>query len=177
MTDWNQINILEEANQDKQAFLLLKKAWTESGPNLPLAVRLGFLCWYALVEWGCSKPADAAEEDYDSFESTLQEVTKQGMRCFAGDPGFLWFFGYAITLFPYHFGDYEEWHAIGSRMLLQAHRLRPHDPFIEMLYWGSQPSSSAAYAVARSKAALTAKERFAGGGRFQRYFLDLVCRM
>lgn len=64
-----------------------------------------------------------------------------GINLFKKDVDFLWMFGYMISLFPYFFGEYEEWEQRGKKMIEEAMTLKPNDPIIEMLYLSSIPSS------------------------------------
>jgi hypothetical protein len=104
--------------------------WKKDSQDLKKFIRLGILYWYMVIEWDC---IDTTYLDYDKYESMLKKLTNIVLNNL-DDDAFLWTFGYMISLFPFYFGEYEEWESKGDEMLEKAHNLRPNDPVIKLVY-------------------------------------------
>lgn len=175
MLNWAEIDKLEESQKWCDAKYATLKRWYEDIMNSYSLIRLGFLCWYIIVEWGCIDTTGMSEEDFSNCEAVLKEVTEFGINNFADDPEFLWIFGYMITLFPWYFGDHLEWEKKGTDMLAFAHHLKPEDPVITMVCLNGQPERQYQDACQNSKALLTT--RFQGVGVMSTYFRQVLNRV
>jgi hypothetical protein len=122
-----------------------------------------------VVEWAC---IDTTDLNHDEYENMLKELTNFGLNNFDGDADFLWTFGYMISLFPFYFGEYEEWESKGHEMLEEAHNLRPNDLIIKWVYLGGKNDEQykKEYQETCHIVASILKSRFRGDGELQQYF-------
>ncbi len=135
---WNEVDIVESQERWYEAKSFLTKKWKQNPENLKILIRLGFFCWYGLVEEDC---IGGEKIDSNELETMLNEVTHFGLTNFMENEDFLWCFGYMISQFPYYFGDYEHWEEKGISMLKRAYELCPDDPVYQYSYLGSLPDS------------------------------------
>ncbi|MFJ7829488.1 hypothetical protein ACIQXU_04650 [Peribacillus sp. NPDC097284] len=98
MIDWRwvEVDTLESQEKWNEAKSLLIKSWRQNPQDLKVAIRLGFFCWYVLVQEG---PLGIKDVDFNELEAVLKEVTHFGMANFITNEDFLWCFGYMISLF------------------------------------------------------------------------------
>ncbi|WP_100334107.1 hypothetical protein [Bacillus alkalisoli] len=177
MTDWywKEADELEKQEKWYEAKNYMYLEWKNDQKDLKKFIRLSFLCWYVVVEWGCIETTDLLHEEY---ENLLKELTIHGFRKYSDQPDFLWTFGYMISMFPYYFGEHEEWENIGKEMLAKAYHLRPSDLISKMVYLGILDSSKLDNDTAYKKACLEVSPilslTFRGEGAFQRYFKEVL---
>ncbi|MCP3793077.1 hypothetical protein [Paenibacillus sp. CH40] len=176
MIDGDQISEFETAKKYQEAFLSMKSEWDKGKRDLSICLNLGFISWYLSVESGNTFITQGLNDnDYEIIELTLSEVTEEGIRNFSTETQFLLIFGYMITLFPHHFGDYEHWESIGKNMLSKAYELEPSDPIIEMVFLADNMRSEGyRNACLRSKEHI--KDRFKNKGLMDKYFQDVFDR-
>ena len=138
---------LEENQLWEDARELLHRMHQANPANMNLLVRLLFECWYVLVMWDCCMPRAALDER--EFQRCLLEEAGAHLPSFHADPKALAAAGYMICIAPWLFldptnlflgGDYEECKAAGQRMMDEAYRLRPDDPWIMTLCADSEDS-------------------------------------
>ncbi len=60
MSNFRHIEELEELGMWQSALVKLNRK-LESEPNKEVAIRLLFVCWYTLIEWGCLELNEEAE--------------------------------------------------------------------------------------------------------------------
>ncbi|MGM0919948.1 MAG: hypothetical protein ACQEWW_01790 [Bacillota bacterium] len=159
---WPEVDELESQCRWNEAKSLLIENWTQNPKDLKSLIRLGFFCWYILVESG---PLNINDVDFDDLETTLHKVSQFGMEHFIENEDFLWAFGYMIALFPEYFGeieDYEQWERKGKSMLKRAYDLSSDDPVYKYSYLGSKAGFQQVQAVL--------KDRFQGEGLLAGYF-------
>ncbi|MCP3743783.1 hypothetical protein [Paenibacillus sp. A3M_27_13] len=180
MIDGDQISEFETATKYQEAFLSTKSEWDKGKRDLSICLNLGFISWYLSVESGNTFITQGLNDnDYEIIELTLSEVTEEGIRNFSTETQFLLIFGYMITLFPHHFGDYEYWESIGKNMLSKAYELEPSDPIIEMVFLADNMRSEGyRNACLRSKEHIKEhiKDRFKNKGLMDKYFQDVFDR-
>ncbi|MED4784686.1 hypothetical protein [Brevibacillus choshinensis] len=164
---WEDVDLLESQGKWNEAKETLIKHWNMNRTDLKILIRLGFFCWYVLVEEG---PLGITGVDFDELENVLHEVTIFGLDNFAYNEDFLWSFGYMISLFPYHFGDYEHWEAKGNQMLKQVNDMYPDDPIYKYSYLGSLPGSYGQHKSVFLELQAIIDERFQGEGVLSGYF-------
>lgn len=172
---WKEADELEEQGKWDEAKDYMLSEWKKDPQDLKKFIRLGFLCWYVVVEWGC---IDTTDIDYDKYENMLKKLTNFGLNNF-DDADFLWTFGYIISLFPFYFGEYEEWESKVGEVLEKAHNLRPDDPVIKLVYLGSKNDAQykKEYQATCHIVAPILKSRFRGNGEMQQYFREVLYRV
>lgn len=168
MIDWmwpklDQLEKVEDWNKDKA---LLLETWKKDPHNLKVTIRLGFFCWYLIVEDG---PVDVKDIDLDELQTVLDEVTLFGMTNYSTNPEFLWCFGYMISLFPYYFGeDVEGLEDKGKSMLKQVYNNFPNNPVYRYSYLASISNKVSSEATLQLQDVL--EDRFQGEGLLSSYF-------
>ena len=172
---WAEDDRLEHQEKWNEAKEYLLKAWQQNPTDLKTTVHLGFFCWYVVVEQG---PLGITDADIDTgeLESILTEVTHFGLAHFMTNEDFLWCFGYMISMFPYYFGDYEQWEEKGISMLKRAYELYPEEPVYKYSYLGSFTNTyrtrrTRKNELKRVKPVL--EDRFRGEGLLSEYFKSI----
>ncbi|KUP24602.1 hypothetical protein [Paenibacillus sp. DMB5] len=164
---WAEVDALESQGKWNEAKELLINHWSLN-PDVKATIRLGFFCWYLLVEDG---PLELGIDiDFNGLESFLHQVTAFGLANFMDKEDFLWCFGYIITLFPYFFGEYELWEEKGKELLKEAHKLDPDEPVYKYSYLWSLPISRDKNDGEFEEVRAVLEERFQGEGVLSRYF-------
>lgn len=169
-----ELDNLENKERWNEAKSLLIKNWRQNPNDLKGMIRLGFFCWYVLVE---EVPLGIKEVDLDELEGVLNEVTHYGLAHFMTNEDFLWCFGYMISLFPYYFGDYEYWEEKGISMLKHAYELCPDEPVYTYSYLGSIHNTDEKRKVACDQVQAVLKDRFHGEGLLSEYFKSVWCKL
>ncbi|WP_366296436.1 hypothetical protein [Paenibacillus sp. AN1007] len=176
MVDGDRRDEFETAKQYQEVFISTKSDWDRGKRDLDTCLNLGFLSWYLSVESGNPFITQGLNEnDYEMIESTLKEVSEEGIRKFSRNTKFLLIFGYMITLFPHHFGDYEHWESVGKNMLSKAYELEPSDPIIEMIFLADNMRSEG-YEDACLRAKECIQDRFNSKRLMDKYFQDVFDR-
>ncbi len=172
MIDWRwvEVDTLENKDEWNEAKSLLINNWNQNPDDLKTVIRLGFLCWYVLVEEG---PLNIQEEDvdFDELETILRQVTDFGLANFGTNEDFLWCFGYMISLFPYYFGEFNYWEEKGIFMLKRAYDICPDEPVYKYSYLGSFTNSDEKQLKDEfQKVQVVLKNKFQGNGALSEYF-------
>ncbi|MGE7118883.1 hypothetical protein ACQKIC_01525 [Peribacillus sp. NPDC046944] len=176
MIDWQwvEVDTLERQEKWNEAKSLLIKSWRQNPQDLKVAIRLGFFCWYVLVQEG---PLGIKDVDFNELEAVLKEVTHCGMANFITNEDFLWCFGYMISLFPYYFGDYEYWEEKGISMNKSAYERCPDDPIYTYSYLASFPNTDqklkGKFHQVKDQVKAVLEDRFQGEGVLSEYFRDV----
>lgn len=68
---WTEVDALEGQQRWNEAISLLIKNWRKNPNDLKASIRLGFLCWYMLVEEG---PLAIKDVDFDKVQTVLNGV-------------------------------------------------------------------------------------------------------
>jgi hypothetical protein len=169
---WPEVDQLEQKEDWNEARDYMYNEWKKEKLNLKKYLRLSFLCWYIVVESGCLNDSTINDAEY---EYLLMEIKDFGFKHFSQDSEFLWVYGYMISLFPYYFGEYEEWEEKGNQMIYKAYKLNSQDPIVKYIYIRSFPSSIVP--GAREIEQVVNKllpERFKGNGQLQSYFKEVL---
>lgn len=164
---WQEVDTLESQERWNEAKSLLIKHWRQNPNDLKVIIRLGFFCWYVLVEEG---PLGIKDVDFDELETVLNEVTHFGLANFMTNEDFLWCFGYMISLFPYYFGDYDYWEEKGILMLKRAYELCPDEPVYRYSYFSSLPNNDGKLKDEFYQVQAVLEDRFQGEGVLSEYF-------
>lgn len=172
MIDWRWIEIDALKSQEKwnEAKEYLIKSWRQDPQEVKGAIRLGFFCWYALVN---EENLGIKDIDFVELETMLKEVTQFGLTHFMEYEDFLWCFGYMISLFPYYFGDYEIWEEKSISMLKNAYELSPEDPVYRYSYLASFPNTVTQLKGEFHQLQAVLEDRFQGEGLLSQYFKDV----
>lgn len=169
---WAEVDRLENQAKWNEAKEYLLKAWQQNPTDLKTTVRLGFFCWYVVVE---QEPLGITDADIDTgeLESILTEVTHFGLAHFMTNEDFLWCFGYMISMFPYYFGDYEQWEEKGIFMLKRAYELYPEEPVYKYSYLGSFSNTYRKHKDVFQQVQTVLEDRFKGDGLLSEYFKSI----
>ncbi|MGI2326785.1 hypothetical protein [Planococcus sp. YIM B11945] len=170
---WTKVDELEAAGKYKAALDIMTAMWKEEPLNLKVFLRLGFLSWYVIAEWGVLGDTNLEEAHFEELERLLKELTAFGFTEFNEEAEFLWLFGYMISLFPYLFDTEEE---LGNRMINAAHNLKPEDPVIHLIYLKSftwEIATPEQFNVQKAAGRVLAAA-FEGNGEIQRYFKEVL---
>jgi len=131
-----------------------------------------FYLWYINVEY---YPLDLnGFIQKHKLDDKLKELVELGFKRFGEVAEFQYLAGYTINLFPYYYGDYEEWEQRGNELLKSAHKLEPDNLIYNISYQGSPYGSTRAYNLAKQNAIEVGKGTFAGIGILNRYFKDVL---
>ncbi|WP_226669630.1 hypothetical protein [Metabacillus litoralis] len=173
---WKEVDTLESRERWNEAKSLLIKNWRQKPNDLKVIIRLGFFCWYVLVEEG---PLGIKDVDFDELENVLNEVTHFGMANYMTNEDFLWCFGYMISLFPYYFGEYEYWEEKGISMLKLAYELCPDEPVYRYSYLGTFLNTEGKLKDEFYQVHAVLEDRFQGEGVLSEYFKSMwhSCRV
>lgn len=164
---WQEVDTLESQERWNEAKSLLINHWRQNPNDLKVIIRLGFFCWYVLVEEG---PLGIKDVEFDELETVLNEVTHFGLANFMTNEDFLWCFGYMISLFPYYFGAYDYWEEKGISMLKRAYELCPDEPVYRYSYFGSLPNTERKLKDEFYQVQAVLEDRFQGEGVLSEYF-------
>lgn len=162
----------EDRNDFETAFLLYEELDLEKFNNWKYFY---FFLWYVLVE---EFPLGAAElvEKYD-LHTKLKSITNFGYEKFEDLPEFEFIVGYTMGLFPYLFGEWNEFEKVGQEHLKSAHILEPKNLIFELAYLGSFSEIPAEYQSVRDKARELVLSYFSGQGMLNEYFRDVLGRI
>ncbi|MBL4708794.1 MAG: hypothetical protein JKY48_10200 [Flavobacteriales bacterium] len=131
-----------------------------------------FYLWYINVE---HFPLDLSEHiQKHQLAIKLKELAELGFEQFGENAEFQFLTGYTINLFPYFFGDYEEWEQRGSDLLKSAHELEPDNAIFNIAYQGSTNGTTESYNIAKQQAINAVEVTFNGKGFLNSYFTDVL---
>lgn len=96
---------LEQKHKYNATLKLLNDLWSEDEDNLDLILRLASQCWYYLTNENITITSD--ECNFIFCKKMLIKITDYVIqKDYIENPTCAWFFGYAMTMFPFFF--YEE---------------------------------------------------------------------
>lgn len=168
---WPEVDKLESEERWNESKSLLLKSWRQNPNDIKKLIRLGFFCWYVLVEEG---PLKIQNADLNELESILKEVTQFGLENFTTNEDFLWAFGYMISMFPIHFDEDDDyWEEKGRTMLKEAHELQPDDLVYKYTYLGSISNTIDNEKEEFQQLQEVMEERFQGNGLLSSYFKEI----
>ncbi len=131
-----------------------------------------FFLWYMNVE---DVPLGTTKliEKYN-LDEKLKKVTNIGFRQFSANSQFKFVAGYTISLFPYYYGDYEEWENKGNELLKAAYEQEPDNIIFELAFNGSSFGSNEQYNKTKPKASEAIRVEFSGKGLLNSYFGEVL---
>lgn len=116
-----QLEPLEKLKKFSEIHILLEAMWEKDRTNLEIMLRLASECWYILTESGISIDQDV--NLCQKCKNTLIKVTEYALeKEVLRHAKLSWFFGYAISLFPFLFYNETrkdkllEWEALGHSL-------------------------------------------------------------
>ncbi|RNF39385.1 hypothetical protein [Planococcus salinus] len=173
---WSRVDELETQEKYREAICYMHQVWQQKPMDLKVFLKLSFLCWYVVAEWGVFAASDLEEKDVEECEELLKSLTAFGHRHFQHHVEFLWLFGYMILLFPDFFGEQEQ---TGVYMVKRAYEMKPQDPVIQLIHLSGQQTNpyEPKLEQIRKETALVLPERFQGSGDLQRYFKEVLNRI
>lgn len=131
-----------------------------------------FFLWYVNVE---DIPLGTVElVDKHKLDERLKEVASIGFGQFSENPEFKFVAGYTISLFPYYYGEYEEWEEKGNELLKAAYEQEPNNLIYELAYHGGSFGSNELYNETKLKAKKAVKTEFSGNGILDSYFIEVM---
>lgn len=168
-----QIFELESAEKYDEAYSLYQKLISENNADFKTWKYYFFFLWSMLedVNGQFTKDIDIRTE--------LESELKNGLNKYSKLAEFNFIAGYAVCIFPYEFGDYEELDKKGREMLKKASEMEPTNPIYKMAYLGSQVQNEKEQtlyekACAESKPIL--KTGYSGKGFLNEYFSQVFNR-
>jgi len=165
----SQILELEETQKYEQAFHEYEKLDLNEFDNWKYFY---FYLWYINVE---HFPLDQSEFiKKNQLDIKLKELAEFGFEQFGTIAEFQFLAGYTINLFPYYYGDYEEWEQRGNDLLKSAHHLEPNNGVFNISYQGSTYGTIESYKMAKQQAVHEVEAAFAGKGFLNSYFIDVL---
>jgi hypothetical protein len=167
---WSEVDALEKQEKWNEAKSLLTKEWQQNPTDLKRTIRLGFFCWYVLVE---HFPLGTTDIDLRELDTLLKKITDYGLANFKTNEDFLWCFGYMIALFPFYFGEDEYWEAKGFSMLKRAYERCPDEIVYRYTYLSMHPNTYENQKDEYHQLQAVLKERFQGEGLVSDYFKSI----
>jgi hypothetical protein len=127
-----QIFELESAEKYNEAYSLYRKLISENNEDFEMWKNYFFFLWSMLEDVN-----GVFRKDID-LRTELESELKSGLNKYSELAKFNFIAGYAVSIFPYEFGDYEELDTKGKEMLKKAYEMEPNNPIYVMAYLGSQ---------------------------------------
>jgi len=168
------IDNLEDDGLWKSALLALV-AEMERNPDKSIAIRLLFVCWYALMEWGHFELNEDAESDF--FQEHLMKVTDTILENYMNEPEVNFYLGYMFSIAHYYYSqDDTLWEEKTDQMLEFAARAEPSNEIYQMVNLGNKNSQGQQYYRYCELARPKVKELYSGKGEFNLYFSQVLSR-
>ena len=127
-----QIFELESAEKYNEAYSLYQKLISVNNADFETWKNYFFFLWSMLEDVN-----GVFRKDID-LRTELESELKSGLNKYSELAEFNFIVGYAVSIFPYEFGDYEELDTKGKEMLKKAYEMEPNNPIYGMAYLGSQ---------------------------------------
>lgn len=122
------------------------------------------------------------EEKFDlniDLRIKLKEELVFGIENFSQIAEFNFLAGYIVSLFPYEFGDYDEFERMGKKMIKRAVDMNPENPIYWMVYLGSEKQNKKGKELYKNyclQSQNLIKIKYKGKGLLHRYFSDVLLR-
>jgi hypothetical protein len=160
---------LEDLGLFEEAFIAYNSIFLPEEPNFEIWRYYYFFLWTSYE--------DASSEFFERIEAEkrLQDLIKIGVMNFSEIAEFNFIAGYTICIFPYIYGEYEEWEEKAAQMLKKAFLKEPKNPIYEMIYLGSgQEINPDRYNQCRKEAQPKVLDQFSGIGYLNNYFRQIL---
>ena len=110
-------------------------------------------------------------------ESKLKEMFTEGLTLFSLNAEYNFIAGYVMSIFPYEFGNFDEYEIKSSELLAKAKNLEPNNEIYKMVVLGNADvENSANYSNARINAQPKVIEKYKGSALLNQYFRQVLCR-
>jgi len=169
----NEIFELESAEKYNEAYSLYQKLILENNADFKTWKYYFFFLWSMLedVNGQFTKDIDLRAE--------LESELENGLNKYSELAEFNFIAGYAISIFPYEFGEYEELEIKGKEMIKKAFEIETFNPIYKMVYLGSKVLTNreqSLYENACAESKLILKTKYSGKGLMNEYFNQVFNR-
>ena len=168
-----QIFELESAEKYNEAYSLYQKLISENNADFETWKYYFFFLWTMIEDVN-----GLFRKDID-LRTELESELKNGLNKYSELADFNFVAGYAVCIFPYEFGDYEELDIKGKEMLKKASEMAPNNPIYKMAYLGSLPLNDKGQSLYEKACAETQpilKTEYNGKGFLNEYFSQVFNR-
>lgn len=114
------------------------------------------------------------------IQKELELELSNGLNKYSQLAEFNFITGYAISIFPYEFGDYKELEIKGKQMLKKAFEMNKSNPIYEMVYLGSKNLNKREESLYK-KACVNSKQilkiKYQGKGLLNEYYNQVFNRV
>jgi hypothetical protein len=163
---------LENSNDFELAFKEYHNLYNQDKSDFEVWKYYYFFLWI-IIE---NMPNDFIEKI--KREERLKEMFSDGNSKFTNNPEFNFIVGYTMSIFPYEFGDFDEYEKKAEELLEKARNLDPINPIYKMVYLSSSiDDNSEEYLLASAEAAQIVKEKYNGIGLYNDYFIQVLYRI
>jgi len=169
-----QIFELEAAEKYNEAYSEYKKLILENNADFETWKYYFFFLWSMIED-----VSGILKKDID-IRTELESELKNGLNKYSELSEFNFIAGYAISIFPYEFGDYEELEIKGKEMLKKAFELEQSNPIYKMVYLGSKSlndKEQSLYKKACAESKLILKINYYGKGLLNEYYNQVFNRV
>jgi hypothetical protein len=168
-----QIFELESAEKYNEAYSGYRKLISENNTD--------FETWkyYFFFLWSMIEDVNGHFEKDIDLRTELESELKSGLKKYSKLAEFNFIAGYAISIFPYEFGDYENLEIKGKEMLKKAFELEQSNPIYKMVYFGSKSlneEQQSLYKKACAESKLILKTKHSGKGLLNEYYNQVFNR-
>lgn len=170
---FEEIEELEDKGMWTPALELIKSQH-ELNPSKQTAIRLLFVCWYVLIEWGYLK---LYADEYDNFDINLKKVTEFLFCNYEDDVEVNFYLGYMISMSAWDFSDnVAEWEKKADELLAYAVEKETNNPIYQMIYFANTDFGSEEYKYWCEQAKPLVQKLYSGKGEFNLYFRQVLSR-
>jgi hypothetical protein len=168
-----QIFELETAKKYNEAYSEYKKMISENNAD--------FKTWkyYFFFLWSMIEDVSGFFKMGIDLRTELESELRNGLNKYSKLAEFNFIAGYAISIFPYEFGDYEELEIKGKEMLKKAFEMEQSNPIYEMVYLGSKnrnKKEESLYKKSCAESKLILKIKYNGKGLLNEYYNQVFNR-
>ena len=168
-----QIFELESAEKYNEAYSLYQNMIAENNSDFETWKFYFFFLWTMIEDVN-----GLFRKDID-LRTELESELKNGLDRYSELAEFNFIAGYAVCIFPYEFGDYEELDSKGREMLKKASEMEPTNPIYKMAYLGSlslNEKGQSLYEKACAESQPILKTKYSGKGFLNEYFNQVFNR-
>lgn len=162
---------LEETQKFDEAFDAYNNLYEQNKNDYKVWKHFYFFLWTTIED------APSSFHNKINLQHLLQVMFNEGKKRFADNADFNFIAGYTVSIFPYEYGDYDDWEKEGHSMLLKATQLDPENSIYKMVYLGSISTvDRQQYRQAEIVAAPNVLTTFNGDGALNKYFREVLYR-
>lgn len=163
---------LEDSEKFDEAFDAYNDLYNRNKNEYEVWKHFYFFLWTAIED------APSSFHDKINLRHLLQEMFDEGIKTFAEKADFNFIAGYTVSLFPYEYGNYDDFEKKGNAMVLKASQLEPDNLIYRLVYLGSIPNiNKQQYRQTEIDAAPKVIETFSGNGALNKYFRQVLYRL